>query len=506
MAMVGALAILAALRPRQQRQAGAKTTKTLPTSTGIVFLFHDQSLIDATTDALTLSGQGSKHLSDYEATLGVLESRFTRLRSTLSDPVITDIRLRSEVDPSLFLDIRKSERQTRLELNTDNDGQRQDVVQQWMKTTVDAEKSLMEDAITLSPQLIWQSDGDGQILWANNAYSDFVQMHAPEKTPFSKLSVSELPAQERILVKSGLDQSEHWFDVQTKVRTNGYLHFANAANALVSVDQERKDFVQALGKTFAQLSIGLAIFDKERRLVIFNPALLDMTGLPTDFLLPKPTIDMFLDRLREKGLMPEPKNYGSWRDQFTAVEAAAKSGTYSEHWALSDGQTFRVTGRPHPDGAFAFLFEDISAEISLTRRFRSDIETGQAVLDTLSDAIAVFSAAGTLIISNHAYSKLWSTNHELMLEHRELSSEMSVWQDRCVPSPMWTEMRGFIQQQGARKPWSDDAMLDDGRHLRCYANPISGGMTMVRFANAQPMRPVIQKITQTDRAIQTAKR
>lgn len=506
MAMMGALAILAALKPRQKRQDVARSTIAATTSTGVVFLFRDQSLVDATTEALTLSGQGSKYMSDYEATIGVLESRFSRLRSTLSDPVITDIRLRSEADPALFLDIRKSENQTRFELNSTGDGQAQGVVERWMKTAGDAEKSLMEDAITHSPQLIWQSDHDGQVLWANHAYSEFAQTHGQQKAPFAKLSVTDLPALERILVKREHDQSEHWFDVHTKMRAAGYLHFANTANALVSVDQERKDFVQALGKTFAQLSIGLAIFDKERRLVIFNPALLDMTGLPVDFLSPKPTIDMFLDRLREKGLMPEPKNYGSWRDQFTAVEAAAKSGTYSEHWALSDGQTFRVTGRPHPDGAFAFLFEDISAEISLTRRFRSDIETGQAVLDTLSDAIAVFSAAGTLVVSNRAYSKLWSTNHELMLAHRELGSEMTVWQDRCIPSPMWTEMRGFIQQQGARKPWSDDAMLDDGRQLRCYANPISGGMTMVRFAIAPPMRPVIQKIMQTDQAIQAAKR
>lgn len=185
---------------------------------------------------------------------------------------------------------------------------------------------------------------------------------------------------------------------------------------------------------------------------------------------------------------------------------AAKNGTYSKHWALPDGQTYRVTGRPHPNGAFAFLFEDISAEVSLTRRFRQDIETSQAVLDTLSDAIAVFSTTGTMVMSNNAYANLWASNPELMLEHRVLQSEITIWQERCIPSPIWVEMRNFIQQIGTRLPWTDDALMDDGRHLQCRAEPITGGMTLVRFAIAEPRRPTIRKITVPDTTIQIGNR
>jgi len=165
-----------------------------------------------------------------------------------------------------------------------------------------------------------------------------------------------------------------------------------------------------------------------------------------------------------------------------------------------------VTGRPYPDGAFALLFEDISAEVSLTRRFRLDIETGQAVLDTLSDAIAVFSSAGTLVMSNRAYATLWSHRPEQVLEHRILPSEMKTWQDHCIPSPIWNDMRDFIQRLGARQPWKDSVLLDDGRHLSCHANSIAGGMTMVRFAVSQPKRPEIRKLMLPDPAIQAMKR
>ena len=65
----------------------------------------------------------------------------------------------------------------------------------------------------------------------------------------------------------------------------------------------------------------------------------------------------FLDRLRENRVMPEPRDYRTWRNSIAELEAAAQDGTYSETWSLPDGHTYHVTGRPHPDGAVALLFD-----------------------------------------------------------------------------------------------------------------------------------------------------
>jgi len=204
-------------------------------------------------------------------------------------------------------------------------------------------------------------------------------------------------------------------------------------------------------------------------------------------------------------MLPEPKNYTSWREQFSAMEQAAKNGTYSEHWDLPDGQTFRVTGRPHPDGAFALFFEDISAEISLTRRFRSEIETGQAVIDHIEDAVVVFSNAGNLVMANTAYSTLWGTDLADGLTHYDLRIELRKWQDRCTPTRIWTNLREFSSHMGLRQPWTDTAIMDDGRHITCQADPIAGGMTLIRFKFERPKTPTIQKLVQADPALLSAK-
>ena len=501
---VGALVIMALLRPRKTAANPNKVGQQIPNESGTVFLFQDGALVDATTDAWALISHSTKNLSDYDAMLNTIEGEFPSLKATLKDPDLRDLRIRSESDASVFIDIHRTEDRLRIALNGEENDAYQNASKRLSKASQDAQSSLMHDITSHSPQLVWHEDEVGNLLWANDAYASALK--ANKKDMLFDVPDADTPSHRCLSLGAVDGAKEQWFDVSTVKRDGGFLHFANDATAAMRADAARSEFVKTLGKTFAEISIGLAIFDKDRELVMFNPALLDMTRLPIDFLSARPTIDTVLDRLRELRMMPEPKDYTSWREQFTAVEMAAKQGTYSKNWALPDGQTYRVTGRPHPDGAFAFLFEDISAEVSLTRRFRQDIETGQAVLDTLGDAIAVFSSSGTMVMSNSAYANLWASNPELMLEHRVLQSEIATWQDCSIPSPMWAEMRNYIQQVGTRAPWADDALLDDGRHLRCHADPIAGGMTIVRFAIAEPRRPAIRKLALSDPMIQISKR
>lgn len=76
---------------------------------------------------------------------------------------------------------------------------------------------------------------------------------------------------------------------------------------LYAHSKHRKNFVQTLTKTFATLSIGLVIFDRNRQLMLFNPALIDLTTLPADFLSARPNLLTVFDKLRDNQIMPEPK-------------------------------------------------------------------------------------------------------------------------------------------------------------------------------------------------------
>ena len=514
-AIIGATVVFVLIKRLDQRRKPKPTTQ-LSHDTGPVFLFQGERLFDTTPDAMAMIAPHVDHMTEYDATLHVLGTHFPELRQRLAENSDKPARVNDKDVSGMWLDIERQADRLRIAVRGTMQNRSPNLMERDIRIS---ELTMLRDLTQHTPQLIWQEDLTGKLLWANNAYLTFCDQlrednqsdqgtwpSAPLLPDLHETNISKAPSLRRVSVNLPKQHAEQWFDVTSVRREDCLLHFANDANAIVRADQERRNFVQTLAKTFAQLSIGLAIFDKRRQLAMFNPALLDMTNLPIQFLSARPTVDAVLDRLRESRMLPEPKDYTTWRDQFTALERAAQDGSYCETWNLPDGQTYRVTGRPHPDGAIAFLFEDISAEVSLTRRFRSDIETGQAVLDTLPDAIAVFSTAGTMVMSNGAYDQLWGPINNEQVQQYEVQSAIKTWQTRCAPTSMWADLRAFIHLIGPRKPWSDIAVLDDGRQIRCEANPIAGGMTMVKFSLVHQKHPVIHKLTQHDPALMVAKR
>lgn len=342
-----------------------------------------------------------------------------------------------------------------------------------------------------APFLLWRQNESGEITWANRAYLDAVRAACPPGSdriwplptlfPAIRFSDPRTTDPHRISIQDRVGSREAWYDCHVASVGPDMLCTAIPADEAVRSENRRREFTQTLTKTFAELAIGLAIFDKKRRLVLFNPALLDLTNLPTDFLTARPSLVSFLDHLRENRVMPEPRDYRAWRASIAELEAAAVDGTYSETWSLPDGQTYHVTGRPHPDGAVALLFEDISAEMSLTRRFRAELAQAHAVIDAFDDAVATFSAAGRLTLSNRAYRELWQTDPDAGLVGIDITEATRHWHARSNPTPVWGDFHDFAQRTHDREEWTATVTLTDGRAVYCRFIPQKAGMTMAIF-------------------------
>lgn len=334
-----------------------------------------------------------------------------------------------------------------------------------------------------APVLVWRQAPDGSVIWANAAYLEAAgedDLVWPLPRLFDPFGPSDAPRRIR-----SIGGSPGWYDCHAVAEPSGLLGFAVPADALVHAESTRREFVQTLGKTFAELPVGLAIFDQRRHLQLFNPALCDLTLLDFEFLSARPSLFAFLDRLREKRMMPEPRDYAGWRQRMAELETAAVSGRYEETWSLPTGQTYRVTGRPHPEGAVAFLFEDISAEVSLTRRFRAELELGQSVLDSLDEAIAVFSPGGTLVVSNAAYARLWRVESGAALCEVTLAQSARHWQDGGLPPGVATRLRDLAAAP-LRQQWEGEAELPGGGRLVMRLKPLGKAGVLSGFRLAAP--------------------
>ena len=342
-----------------------------------------------------------------------------------------------------------------------------------------------------TPHAIWQVNAVGVVTWHNAAYGDLYQrLHLSPPDPKNPVfdtsqAFDETTGRQRVATQSPEDGQKDWYDVSAVSLGDITVFHAIDVNAVVKSEIAQRNFVQTLAKTFAQLSIGLAIFDRNGQLALFNPALIDLTNLPADFLSGRPTLLSFFDRIRENRRMPEPKNYNSWRQQIAEVIAAATDGRYQETWTLETGQTYRVKGRPHPDGAIAFLIEDISAEISLTRNFRAELELGQSLMDTFDDALVVFSSSGVLTFCNASYRALWQLDPDNSFADVTIGDCVQAWKARCDPGARWAALTDFVLDYGETSSWDMPVSLTSGSKLSCTVSRIASGATIVRFTQTQ---------------------
>lgn len=330
-----------------------------------------------------------------------------------------------------------------------------------------------------NPHPAWQLDSTGKPIWENRACRRLrasLNM-APDTPLFDAVTLTDAPTKARLEDPVTGEGSQY----QITTRDSGNLRHFSATNieAQMRAEKARRSFMQTLAKTFAHLPTGLAIFDREGQLALFNPALVDLTQLPAPFLSSRPRLTTFFDQLRENRRMPEPKNYASWRGAIEELQRQAAREGYEETWSLEDGRTYRVRGRPHPDGATAFLFDDITAEIMVTRSFRRELEIGQNLLDLIEDAIVVFSRSGVLTFCNEVYRTMWGQNPEAAFADVTVRDCIAVWRTRGPQDFDWQEVESFAKSLEDPAPRFYPAHQGQSHtiELRC----IAPGARMVRF-------------------------
>lgn len=462
---------------------------------GLHFLFRNLDLEHASQDAEPFLGdRGAK--TDWAALRSNLNMRFPGLPDDARLLTVNSLTLKAVGDnDTAVVHLDRDDQMTRLTI--------EDVTQPNIAATHTV-KSMQTELVTLrmaaqnAPYPIWLQDPDGALIWRNGAYDELQSDTSggdinPDRPVFNlDKTPIKVGGTVRMSIPNRRTDRLEWYSVTaTRANDSTVFHAVNI-NAVIQAEVAQRNFVQTLAKTFAQLSIGLAIFDRNGQLALFNPALVDLTALPAEFLSARPDLLSFFDRLRDNRVMPEPKNYLSWRQEISNVIAAATHGSYQETWTLDTGHTYRVIGRPHPDGAVAFLIEDITAEVSLTRNFRAELELGQSMMDTFDDALVVFSSAGVLTFCNAAYGRMWKLDPENSFADVTIVDSIKDWQAQCNPDPAWGDMRDFVMKIGDRAPWDAQVHHITKGPLLAQISPIVSGATVIRFSETVDSRTTIK--------------
>lgn len=205
------------------------------------------------------------------------------------------------------------------------------------------------------------------------------------------------------------------------------------SNDIAASKESLNRLTEALTVAFADLSGGLVIFDADKTVHLFNPALADLFDLDPVWLAARPGISDFIAKLRENRNLPEKKKFLEWRRLMTKLLDAEHSENYVDEWVLPDGRVLRVAGKPYPRGAVAFSFEDISAHVEAERNRRTEVAQLQNVLNGIPDGIVLLDSFGAVKVSNTAFDELFEQN----------SSGISNYLNGKLfePQDFWTQLR-----------------------------------------------------------------
>lgn len=485
-----ALACLVLLAGWQMRAVPRNGSLFIADPASTAFLFDGDRLLDATPAARSLLPEGEDAVARPRmlSRLGPMFPGLSQALANLPQTGLVILASAPGVVPPVLLRGEYLTGLTRLAMIDSAAEQRQGAGDSAAMAALQHELAAQRAVLTGAPVLMWREDMGGTVIWANHAYL----IRAAELLPSGEDLSWPLPVlfadagaapggRRSLRVKLQMQGGAEWFDLVRVPQGDEVLCYALSANLAVQAETALRDFMQTLTKTFADLPIGLAIFDRSRVLQLFNPALADLTALAPAFLIARPTLPAVLDAMRAKAMIPEPKDYRSWRKQLTKVEEEASMGLFEETWSLPGGQTYRVIGRPHPNGALAFMFEDISHEMTQTRRYRADLELGQSVIDAVEEGVAVFSQGGQLVMSNIAYAQLWNHDPAVLLSDAGIGTLCRWWRDHSAPSLLWDDATDFVTTLGDRTPWDGDVRLLDGRLVTCRFRPLTGGATLITF-------------------------
>ena len=461
-----------------------------------VFVFKDKELLDATPSARHLLHSAPHGREDWDRMLARLAPMFPDLPQEVEE-IEAKCRVilgsAEGITPKIALNLEWMAGNMRISLYPAESEAHSSLLDIGAEIALHEELLGLRQAMNDAPLPIWKEDQEGQIQWANGAYLELILEALPEGAlvpwPLPSLFASKGEGCRREILR--LDGSLTHYDLIALPCLNEgqTLLYAMPSQQLFEVERNLKDFTQTMSKTFAQLPTAVAIFDANRVLQIFNPALSEITGLPVSFLVARPSFNMFLDALRDKRMIPEPKDYLAWRRQFVEMDGAAITGVYQESWSLISGQTFRVTGMPQPTGALAFLIEDVTTEIMNIRRLKAELALGQSVMDALEEAIVIIARSGEVTHCNSSAKMLFKFEN---LAQDGNARALTYLREITAPSSIWEEVQSFVTLFGPRQALSREVQFLNGRSYDLQVSAVYGGATLLKFTQMR-CRPHLEQ-------------
>lgn len=256
-------------------------------------------------------------------------------------------------------------------------------------------------------------------------------------------------------------------------------HFGHTASIRHGADM--KLAADAAADMLEKISIALAVFGADQHLLSSNAHYAALWGLADDWLSTHPTQSDVLDRLREARLLPEQRDFASWK-KHNLEHFKRTIQLHEELWHLPNGRSLRVVSQPHLLGGIFVTYEDVSEVFALKASNSALAAVQKATLDSIEDAVAIFKPDGRLTQSNHAFAKLWCLPDEELLSGPHFKRLASLCRGYGDCECIWDLIAAAVASQdfGIFDEWNEITRCD-GKVLSLAPTRLPNGSTMISF-------------------------
>jgi len=343
------------------------------------------------------------------------------------------------------------------------------------------------------PIPIWLRDKGLALTWANHAFlkgagaadlqtaqREQVTLDKGERELAQAARAANAPQEaKRFSVVGGQRRAINF--TQIPLGDAGVIGAAVDVTDTAAAEARLQQHADAHADTLDRLQTAVAIFGRDQKLTFYNKAFIKLWGLPESFLDKHPSDGEVLDRLRETRKLPEQRDFQAWkRSRLALYQEGLREKPSEEPWHLPNGQTIRVVTQPHPFGGLTFLYEDVTARLTLESDYNTLIKVQSATLDTLSEGVAVFGPDGKLKLRNAAFARIWEFDGEDLDGEPHLRTIAALSRDRFGDCQIWDQLIQAIVAGAAARDLGD-VERSDRSVLSLSTSPLPDGATLVTF-------------------------
>jgi signal transduction histidine kinase len=283
----------------------------------------------------------------------------------------------------------------------------------------------------------------------------------------------------------------------------GVAGYAIDIEAMEELSRQFRAFREAQRSMLDLLSIGVALFDAERRLTFANQPFQRIFAMPPSARLDPLEFDRFLDTARDAGRLPETRDFPAWRKELAGWFA---SGSPTEDaWTLSDGTHLRIVAQPMPDGGLVLAAEDRTEQLALSAVRDTLLRTRTATFDSLFESLAVFAPDGRMQLWNRRFPEIWGLPEDLLDEHPRIEPLLENIGAKLA-RPGQRQAIGEVVRAATldRRQRGGRVQLGDGRTLEYAGVPLPDGNGLLTVLDVTDSKKAEDALRERNTALEEA--